>query len=58
MEDSLLTEMYWSALHCVFELHLSGLHREKHTKKPSDGVTLPFCHFLGLTQADCQNDVS
>jgi hypothetical protein len=25
--------MYWSALHCVIDLHLSGLHREKCTKK-------------------------
>ena len=24
---------YWSILHCVVELHLSGLHREKHTEK-------------------------
>ena len=34
MKDSLLmTHMYWSALHCVVELHLSGCHREKRTKK-------------------------
>jgi hypothetical protein len=33
MKDfSLMTCMYWSALHCVVELHLSGL-RKKHTKK-------------------------
>ena len=33
-QDSLLTtHMYWSALHCIVELHLSGLHREKCTKK-------------------------
>jgi hypothetical protein len=30
MKDSLLTtHAYWFALHCVVELHLSGLHREK-----------------------------
>ena len=34
MKDSLLmTHMYWSTLHCVVELHLLGLHREKCTKK-------------------------
>ena len=39
MKDSLLTtHMYWSALHCVVELHLSGFHREKCTKKPAGGV--------------------
>ena len=33
MKNSLLmTHVYWSTLHCVVELHLSGLHREKHTK--------------------------
>jgi hypothetical protein len=25
--------MYWSALHCVVELHLSGLYKEKCIKK-------------------------
>jgi hypothetical protein len=37
--------MYWSSLQSVVELHLSELHREKHTKqtnkqtkKPSVGV--------------------
>jgi hypothetical protein len=34
MKDSLLmTHMYWSALHCVVELHLLGLHAEKCTRK-------------------------
>jgi hypothetical protein len=33
IKDSLLkTHMYRSALHCVVELHLLGLHREKCTK--------------------------
>ena len=39
MKDSLLTAcMYSSALHCIVELHLLGLHTEKHTKKTSGGV--------------------
>jgi hypothetical protein len=39
MKDSLpTTSMYWSTLHCVIELHLWGLHREKQTKKSSGGV--------------------
>ena len=39
MKASLLTAcMYWPALHCIVELHLSGLHREKRTKKTSGGV--------------------
>jgi hypothetical protein len=34
MKDSLLMScMYWSVLHCVVELRLSGLHREKRTQK-------------------------
>jgi hypothetical protein len=34
MKDSLiLTSIYWSTLHHVIELHLSGLHGEKYTKK-------------------------
>jgi hypothetical protein len=34
MRDSVLAaHLYWSALHCIVELHLSGHHREKHTKK-------------------------
>ena len=60
-EDSLLTtHIYWDALQCIVELHLSGLHREKHTKKSqnktkqntSGGVlTAVSCcfHRLGLT---------
>jgi hypothetical protein len=28
----LMTHMYWSALHCIVELYLSGFHREKATK--------------------------
>jgi hypothetical protein len=28
----LTTPMYWSTLHCIVELHLSGLHKEKLTK--------------------------
>jgi hypothetical protein len=33
MKDFLLmTDMYWCALLCIIELHLSGLHREKCTK--------------------------
>jgi len=50
MKDSLLTaHMYWSALHCVVELHLLGLHRENHTKK----LLVLCCSFLLLlrTQA-------
>ena len=57
MKDSLLTtHMYWSALHCVVELHLSGLHREKCTKK----LLVVCCSFLLLprTWADWQSDVS
>ena len=53
MKDSLLTtHMYWSALHCIVELHLSGLHREKCTKK----LLVVCCSFLLLaqTQADWQ----
>ena len=34
MKDSFLTiHMYWSALHYIDELRLSGLHREIHVKK-------------------------
>ena len=39
MKDALLTtHMYWSALHCVVELHLSGLHRERHQATSGDGL--------------------
>ena len=42
MKDSLLTTpMYWPVLHCMAELHLSGLHREKHTKKKLLMMCLP-----------------
>ena len=48
IKDSLLrTQMYWSTLQCIVELHLSGLHREKHTKK----LVVVCCNFflsLGL----------
>ena len=57
MKDSLLMPyMYWSALHCVVELHLSGLHREKRTKK----LLVVYCSFLQLPQtlADWQSDIS
>jgi len=54
-EFSLMTCMYWSAVHYIVDLHLSGLHREKHTKN-----LLECCVFLLHlhTQADGQNDVS
>jgi hypothetical protein len=58
MKDSLLpTLMYWSALHCIVELHLSGLHREKHTKNKTKQnktkqnktkLLVVCCHFLLL----------
>ncbi|EDL29764.1 mCG148019 [Mus musculus] len=57
MEDSLLTTcMYWSALHFVVELHLSGLHREEQTKK-----FLVMCYsflLLPRIRAHWQSDVS
>ena len=39
-----MTHMYWSALHCMAELHLSGLHREKCTKN----VLVVYYSFLSL----------
>ena len=57
MKDSLLmTGIYWSALHCIVELYLSGLHREKCIKK----LLVVCCSFLLLlwTQADWQSDVN
>jgi hypothetical protein len=49
IKDSLLTTcMYWSAFHCVFELHLSGFHREKRTKK----LLVVCCSFLLLLRTD------
>jgi hypothetical protein len=55
-DSSLTTHMYWSALHCIVELHLSGLHREKHTKE----FLVVCCSFFPLPQspADWQSDVS
>ena len=48
-EDSPLnTRMYWFTLHCLAELHLSWLHREKCTKNPTGGVQVASCHFLRL----------
>lgn len=41
--SSLMTRMYWSALHCVVELHLLGLHREKMHQKTSGGVSVSCC---------------
>jgi hypothetical protein len=57
MKDSLLTtQVYWSAIHCIAELHLSELHREKHTKR----LLVQCCSFLLLQQtwAGWQNDVN
>ena len=36
--SSLSVCMYWSALNDIVELLLSGLHKEKHTKKTCDGM--------------------
>ena len=51
----IMTSMYWSALHCVVELHLSGLHRQKGTNKllvvPQ---FLASCLDLGLWAEWCQ----
>ena len=54
-DSSLTTHKYWSALQCLDELHLSGLHREKHTKK----LLVVCCSFLLLlqTQADWMHGV-
>ena len=38
MKNLLMTHMFWSTLHCIVELHLLELHREKHTKNTSAGV--------------------
>ena len=51
MKDTLLMiYMYWSVLHCGFELNLSGFYREKHTKN----LLVVCCSLLPLprTQAD------
>ena len=52
----LMTHMYWSDLHCIFELHLLGLHREKCTKN----LVVVCCSFLPLLwiPADRQSEVS
>jgi hypothetical protein len=42
-----MTHMYWSALHCIVELHLSGLHIEKCTKN----LLVAYCSFLLLPLA-------
>jgi hypothetical protein len=59
VKDSLLTtRMYWSALHCIVELHLSGLHREKCTKTllvvcysllPLPGTAVDLCCYPNWT---------
>jgi hypothetical protein len=43
--------MYWSALNCVLELHLSGFYREKHTHTKILVVCLDFL-LLPQTQAN------
>jgi len=54
MKDSSVTaRTYWSSLHYVVELHLSGLHREKRAKKL---LVLGCGFFLGL--GDWQSDGS
>jgi hypothetical protein len=52
--SSITTCMYWSTLHCVVEVHLWGLQREKNQK--TSGGVLQF--LLPQTRADWQNDVS
>lgn len=50
MKDSLLTtRMYWSALHCGVELHLSGCHRKKLHQKSSGGTLW----LLAASKAEC-----
>ena len=56
MKDSPQTSMGWPTLHCVGELHLSGLHREKRTKKTSGAVL--WLLLLPRTRADWQSDIS
>jgi hypothetical protein len=51
MKASLSTCMYWSALRRVVELHLSGLHREKRTKRLV--VCCSLCRFQGLGLIGC-----
>jgi hypothetical protein len=48
LKDSLLaTHMYWFTLHCVVELHLSELHREKYSKNFWWCAAVS-CHFHGF----------
>ena len=48
-DSSLMTHMYWSALHYTVELHLLELHREKTiTKKTSGSVLETSCCFFRL----------
>lgn len=57
MKDSLvITQMHWSVLQCVVELHSLVLHRKNHTEK----LLLVCCSLLPLlwTQADWPNDMS
>ena len=49
MKDSLLTTcMYWSALHCVAELHFQDSTERNVLKKTSGSMLWLFCHFCGL----------
>jgi hypothetical protein len=56
MDSSLTAHMYWPTLHCVGELHLLGLHRQKCTKKnqKTKKTLLVVCSFsmLPWTQDD------
>jgi hypothetical protein len=55
-DEEFFTNNIRSTLHCIVKLHLSGLHRKKHTKK-----LLVVCYiFLLLLQtwADWESDVS
>jgi hypothetical protein len=49
----IMTHMHWSDLYCVVELHLSGLHTEKGSKKPP----VVCCRFFPQTLVDWQSDV-
>jgi hypothetical protein len=58
MKESMLrTREYQFALHCVVELHLLGLHKEKITKKKTSGGVRGFLP-LAWIQADWQSDVN
>ena len=53
-KDSLLTtRMHWSALHCVVELHLLGLHREKCTKRLWYRVVASCCRMMSAETDSC-----